>query len=267
MLKNLRYAIYRKLLNYGFDGKKFVRAIKKPDWFTNDIKELNRQKGSDTTFEITKLFPMLNDRDEPGGIMSGSYFHQDLFVARKIFEANPIKHLDVGSQTHSFVAHVASFREIEMIDIRDIKSTVKNIQFRKADLMQLPEDLIEAYDSISSLHAVEHFGLGRYGDPVDYWGYLKGIENMTRMLKPGGTFYFSVPIGPQRIEFNAHRVFSVGYLLSVFSKTYTCLSFSYVDERGDLHEDVPLADADVENNFGCRYGCGIFILSKNQASS
>ncbi len=33
-----------------------------------------------------------------------------------------------------------------------------------------------------------------------------------RMLKKEGKFYFSVPIGEQRIEFNAHRVFSVKYL-------------------------------------------------------
>jgi cyclopropane fatty-acyl-phospholipid synthase-like methyltransferase len=59
------------------------------------------------------------------------------------------------------VAHVASFRKIKIIDIRDIKSTVKNIFFRKANFMQLPEDLVDAYDSISSLNVIEHFGLVR----------------------------------------------------------------------------------------------------------
>lgn len=73
--------------------------------------------------------------------------------------------------------------------------------------MELPAGMVNYCDSISSLHAIEHFGLGRYGDPIDYFGYLKALQNIAKIVKTGGTFYFSVPIGPQRIEFNAHRVF------------------------------------------------------------
>ena len=78
--------------------------------------------------------------------------------------------------------------------------------------MLLPNDLINYYDSISSLHAIEHFGLGRYGDPIDYYGFEKAIDNISKLLEISGHFYFSVPIGPQRIEFNAHRVFSIKFL-------------------------------------------------------
>jgi len=194
--------------------------------------------------------------------MSGDYFHQDLYVARKIYEASPAKHIDIGSRTDGFVAHVASFREIEIIDIRPQSSTVKNIIFRQADLMQLPEDLTGSCVSISSLHAIEHFGLGRYGDPVDWHGHVKAIENITKMLVSGGTFYFSVPIGPQRIEFNAHRVFSIKYLLNLLTPLYHVESFSYVNDKGAFFEDVQLTDEEAERNFGCTYGCGIFILRK-----
>ncbi|MBN8573727.1 MAG: DUF268 domain-containing protein [Candidatus Kapabacteria bacterium] len=194
--------------------------------------------------------------------MSGHYFHQDLYVARLIHEANPVKHVDIGSRTDGFVAHVASFRDIELLDIRDIKSNVKNIHFRKADLMELPKDMIDYCDSISSLHAIEHFGLGRYNDPVDYWGYLKAIDNITQILQSGGCFYFSVPIGPQRVEFNAHRVFSVTYLTTILSKNFDITSFSYVNDNGDFFENISLNDTNVNSNFGCHYGCGIFTLLK-----
>ena len=80
-------------------------------------------------------------------------------------------------------------------------------------MSEIPPGLAESTDSLSCLHALEHFGLGRYGDPVDYDGYLKGFDNLYRILKPGGRLYFSVPMGPQRIEFDAHRVFSMAYLL------------------------------------------------------
>ncbi len=195
--------------------------------------------------------------------MSGHYFHQDLYVARLINLANPEKHLDIGSRTDGFVAHVASFREIELIDIRDIDSNVKNIFFRKADLMKLPSDLINYCDSISSLHAIEHFGLGRYNDPIDYWGHLKAIKNITTILKKGGCFYFSTPIGPQRIEFNAHRIFSLEYLISVFSADFSIKSFSYVNDLGDFYEDAELTLENIKSNFGCQHGCGIFTLIKN----
>lgn len=82
------------------------------------------------------------------------------------------------------------------------------------------------------------------------------------MLRKDGKFYFSVPIGPQRIEFNAHRVFSVSYLLDCFSGKYHIDRFSFVDDKGVLHENTPLSDVAVKNNFDCIYGCGIFEMTK-----
>jgi SAM-dependent methyltransferase len=194
--------------------------------------------------------------------MSGHYFHQDLFVARKIFEEKPDRHVDIGSRTDGFVAHVAVFREIEVLDIREQSSRVKNIRFRRADLMQLSPEMIGYCDSISSLHAIEHFGLGRYGDPVDYYGHEKALDNIHKMLREGGRFYFSVPIGKQRIEFNAHRVFSLKHLLELFTNKYEIDSFSYVNDCGDFFEAVHLTQDHIETNLGCRYGCGIFLLRK-----
>ncbi|WP_413857596.1 DUF268 domain-containing protein [Candidatus Aalborgicola defluviihabitans] len=49
--------------------------------------------------------------------------------------------------------------------------------------------------------------MGRYGDPIDPLGYQKGLSNMIAFLKQGGTFYLSIPIGQERVEFNAFRVF------------------------------------------------------------
>jgi SAM-dependent methyltransferase len=239
--------------------KNSIRGIK---FYFDDYSNLKKQKGVDNSFYFGKKKPILGERFTNSGTMSGQYFHQDLLVAKKIFLNNPVKHIDIGSRTDGFVAHVAVFRKIEIIDIRDQTSKTDNIAFRRADLMQLPEDMINAYDSISSLHAIEHFGLGRYGDPIDYYGYLKAIDNITKILQTGGKFYFSVPIGPQRIEFNAHRVFSVKYLLGLFSGKYILESFSYVDDNGDLFENVELNQPQIDQNYGCNYGCGIFELTK-----
>lgn len=256
--------VYKNLVFYGFDAKKFVRAInrKKTNWFYTDLEELKRQKGTNRTFEFGSMSPVFKDKSDEGGIMKGHYFHQDLYVARLINLANPKKHLDIGSRTDGFVAHVASYREIELIDIRTITNNVKNIVFRQTNLMELPSDLIDYCDSISSLHAIEHFGLGRYGDPIDYFGYLKAINNIAKILIDGGKFYFSVPIGPQRIEFNAHRVFSLEYLINILSPNFLIESFSYVDDKGAFFEDVELIKDKIKSNYACYYGCGIFTLIK-----
>ena len=213
-------------------------------------------------FVFGKCYPVLNERYSESGTMKGHYFHQDLLVARKIYENKPLRHIDIGSRIDGFVAHVSAFREIEIFDIRPLVSPIQNIVYKQADLMQLPDNMIECCDSLSSLHAIEHFGLGRYGDPIDIDGHLKALRNLHLMLKPNGKFYFSVPIGSQRIEFNAHRVFSIKYLLQIFEDKFNIEYFHYVDDKGDLFENAILTEISISSNFNCNYGCGIFELKK-----
>lgn len=263
-MKSTLRKINSKLLYLGFNGMKFLNNINPKNlvWFYKDLRKLKKQKGTDDTFRFGRMHPILVEKNKEGGTMKGHYFHQDLYVAQLIYMSNPKRHIDIASRTDGFVAHVASFREIELIDIREIKTKIKNIIFRKADLIKLPTDLINSCDSISSLHAIEHFGLGRYGDPIDYFGHLKALNNITQILKKNGNFYFSVPIGSQRIEFNAHRVLSLKYLINILSQKFIIHSFSYVDDKGDFYEDVKLSEKNIDSNFGCNFGCGIFNLIK-----
>lgn len=96
-----------------------------------------------------------------------------------------------------------------MIDIRDLKDAGhKNIAFIQADLMDAFSVKDEITDSVSCLHAIEHFGLGRCSDPIYPKGYLKGFNNIVRMLKPGGFLYISFPISNKNeVQYNAQRVF------------------------------------------------------------
>jgi SAM-dependent methyltransferase len=82
------------------------------------------------------------------------------------------------------------------------------------------------------------------------------MHSLERVLKPGGRLYFSVPMGRERVEFNAHRVFASSTIVNTFTRL-SLLSFSLVDDDGALHEDVvPGAEIDVE------YGCGLFEFTK-----
>lgn len=258
LLKGLR-------LSLGFLGifpTIFSQNMSAIPWYIRDYRALKRQlKAGGTGFKLGVPMPQLRDKASSSGSYSGHYFHQDLLVAQQIFKNNPIKHVDIGSRTDGFVTHVASFREIEVFDIREYNHHVSNIRFVQADFMQMSDQWVGYTDSLSCLHVIEHFGLGRYGDPIDADGHLKGLENMKRMLKTGGKFYFSTPIGPQRINFNAHRVFNVKYLLELFTDDYILDRFSYVDDQGVLHQDAD-PQAGIQTNFGCKFGCGIFELTK-----
>ena len=131
-----------------------------------------------------------------------------MLVASYIYKANPITHIDIGSRIDGFVAHVASFRKIEIIDIRDLSDIGhENIFFKKIDIMDSNNHL-QVTDSLSCLHAIEHFGLGRYGDKLDPNGHIKGFNNILKMIKTGGTLYISFPVSKDNeINFNSQRVF------------------------------------------------------------
>jgi hypothetical protein len=248
----------------GLNFYKFYSFIRNLPRFWKDYQRLKAQaEKSNLEFPFVSFYPCLFDKNKSGGVVSGHYFHQDLWAASKIYHMNPARHIDVGSRVDGFVAHVASYRKIEVADIRNLDSNVENIDFFQLDILDdLPKKYHGCTDSLSCLHVLEHCGLGRYGDDLQWDGYITAFKNLTKMLKSRGVFYFSTPIGPQRIEFNAHRVFDVRTLLDLFSDNYIVQEFSFVDDLGDLNEQVPFEEEKINNNYSCKYGCGIFQLQK-----
>jgi len=253
---------YQVACTIGLDPRVTLRSSRSVGWFIRDLRAFKRASAGRGEFPFGNLYPCLADKTSESGDVSGHYFHQDLLVARRIFARSPARHIDVGSRLDGFVAHVASFREIEVLDIRPLRTRIANVVFRQADLTQLGPGNNEIADSVSCLHALEHFGLGRYGDAIDPAGHLKGIAGLHAMLRPKGLLYLSVPIGPQRIEFNAQRVFSLSYLIEILEPRFAVEALSYVDDAGDLFENVEVNAEGISTNFGCYYGCGIFELRR-----
>ena len=225
--------------------------------YRKHYKEFRRLGGN-----ITKRYPILSDFNDQAGYAKGHYFHQDLLVAGLIHQKKPNRHIDIGSRVDGFVAHVASYRKIEVIDVRELGDTGhSNIVFTKADLMDEKNPPNQITDSLSCLHVIEHFGLGRYGDPLDPLGHIKGFNNILKMLKMNGTLYISFPIGKKNeVHFNAHRVFHPTDILHwADNKDSIRLErFDFVDDNGDLHQKM-----DVEKiNIDMTYGCGIYTFTK-----
>lgn len=258
-MKDFLRRVNSVLINSGINLRQLGRSIVSLPGFWRDYRKFRQMAGND--FGKINLFPCLADKFETGGTAKGHYFHQDLLVARKVFESKPVKHVDVGSRVDGFVAHVASFREIEVFDIRPNDIKIPNILFKQADFMKpLPEEYHNYCDSVSCLHALEHFGLGRYCDPIDPKGYLQGLENLYQLLMSNGKLYLSVPIGHKRIEFNAHRVFDAVGLRKIFTDKFEVLDCSIVDDEGNLSKFSYEFESEFEAGFD--YGCAILTLKK-----
>jgi SAM-dependent methyltransferase len=207
---------------------------------------------------ISDLYPVFDDFRMSAGSASGHYFHQDLLVAQFIHDAAPRRHVDVGSRVDGFVAHVASFRAIDVLDIRPMPPIGHpNISFVQADLARHDASLDACTDSLSCLHVLEHIGLGRYGDPIDPEGHRKGLDALARMVEPGGRLYISSPIGRRRICFNAHRVFDPCDFPTWLDKIMLLDRFDFVDDHGSLH-----TRQDHRNLPPLEYGCGIYSFRR-----
>jgi len=247
-------------MQFGFDPKKLVRSIYSLPRYVRDYYKFKKIfKGR------IELVPCLYDWHEEGGTTKSEYFWQDLLIARLIAASNPQKHVDIGSRVDGFVTHVASYREIEVFDIRPITTKIPGIVFKQADLMNLSDVYGKnSYcDSLSCLHALEHFGLGRYGDPIDPDGFENGIMNMANLVQPGGIFYLSTPIGIERVEFNANWVFDPRRIIAVAEKFNLILdNFINIQQTGEMRTFVP-DENELSSLAKQRYSLGIFIFKKN----
>lgn len=256
-------SLYIALCQGGVDPLKIARTIVGMPLAYLELRRFHKMSRRVGITTPIRFLPNLHDKGKEAGQARGIYFHQDLYIARKIFENQPLRHIDVGSRIDGLIAHIATFRKVEVIDVRPVNSKVKNISFIQADMSAvLNSELENICDSLSSTFAIGHFGLGRYGDRLDPQGHVKGLENLQKMVRVGGFLYLSVPIGPHKVEFNSHRIFSMNWLLGVFQTHYELAEFSYVDDFGELHEDVTLDPEMIQSNCGCKYGAGIFILQK-----
>lgn len=64
-----------------------------------------------------------------------------------------------------------------------------------------------SFDLIISFSSNEHSGLGRYGDALQPDDDIKSLHEYRELLKPNGLLLLSVPIGLDRVVWNAHRIY------------------------------------------------------------
>ena len=242
----------------GVDAVGFARYVSGIPRFLRDVRTYKKSLKPNYRFQFywKSAKPLTGYYYDTAGTASGHYFSQDLWASRAIFKMRPATHIDIGSRVDGFVSNVLTFMPVTVIDIRPMKSHVDGLTFLQEDATEMSKFEDNSVESISCLHAMEHFGLGRYGDPIDADSCFKGMRSLARVLKPEGRLYFSVPSGRERLEFNAHRVFYPDTVLEAF-EALKLVSFSAVtDDNQFVPSTTPKLIQDAH------FACGMFEFTK-----
>ena len=182
------------------------------------------------------------------------YFYQGYWGIKKFYTNQSYHHVDVGSSIR-WVGALAGMTKIDYIDIRNIP--IKNIDITMivGDIKKLPyQD--KSLQSISSLHVIEHIGLGRYGDEIDSKGSIKACKELQRVLKKDGNLFISVPCGKERTVENKHRIFNPDTIISYFDEL-KLIELSGTIDNGQFIENIDKILLLNQN-----YGCGMFWFKR-----
>jgi hypothetical protein len=185
------------------------------------------------------------------------YVYHLAWAARIVKEIDPKEHSDISSLLF-FPTILSAFVKVNFYDYRPAQLNLDNLNSERCDLTKLHFES-NSIESLSCMHTVEHIGLGRYGDPIDYDGDLKAIEELKRVVKVGGNLLFVVPIGKARIQYNAHRIYSYAQIKSYFDG-FTLKEFSLIPDSAQ--QGGLIRNATEEQSNMQEYGCGCFWFIK-----
>lgn len=204
-------------------------------------------------------WPRLSDNTTITGF-DRHYVYHTAWAARIIKKTNPEVHVDISSSLY-FCSMLSAFVQVEFYDYRPASLVLSGLRSERADLTKL----FFADNSIASLscmHTVEHIGLGRYGDPLDYEGDLKAIGELVRVLAVNGNLLFVVPVGKKAIiQFNAHRVYTKEIIVDTFKSLGLRLKeFTLIPENED--DGGLVTDPSPRLLSKQKFGCGCFLFTK-----
>ena len=234
-------------------GAKLLRMSAIPGGLIRYAKDLRRyaRMSQEGTVSWTDLAPQVADAT---GLSSydAHYLPQDAWAAKKIAELGPASHVDVGSRV-DFVAFMTSHCPVTFIDIRPLQAPVEGLSSIAGSVTALPFKTGSVH-SLSCLHVIEHVGLGRYGDALDPDGSIRAVEELCRVMEPGGQLLVSAPVGRARTCFNSHRVLDPVQLTALF-EGFDLQEFAAVDD--DLQFSTYADPADYRDS---RYACGMYCF-------
>jgi len=230
------------------DLKRFWAGLRGIAWYIRDWRDYSRMPYAEA-LDAKDALPCLYDKTSTTDF-GGHYFYQDIWAFKAIQRSCTKTHVDVGSLA-SYVGMLTAITHVIFIDIRPLVVELENLECRKGSILDMPF-ADNSVQSLSCLHVAEHIGLGRYGDDLNPRGTISACRELARVLAPGGSIFFSVPVGKPRVCFNAHRILSPHQVLDYF-KGLKLVDFAGIDDSGTFRQGI--RPSDLENAV---YACGLF---------
>lgn len=207
----------------------------------------------------TRIFQLLDDDVRPPEF-DAHYVYHTAWAARRLAVIAPAEHVDFASSIY-FVAIASAMVPFRSMEYQPSSFAMAGVEPGRADLTNLPFDS-HSLPSVSCMHVVEHIGLGRYGDAIDYDGDAKAMAELARVVAPGGSLLFVVPVGRPRIVYNAHRIYSYRHVMEAFGRSFSLENFALLTDQGTFLAQASTAEADAQV-----YGCGCFHLIKQRTDA
>jgi hypothetical protein len=230
-----------------------MRGLRGYGWYLGDLRRYRRTAGAES-LSWRDLQPSLQER-QPAHELDAHYFYLNAWAVRRILASRPARHTDVASQT-ILSALLSASLPVTYLDYRPLRARLPGMSSVAGSLVQLPF-ADRSLSSLSCLHVAEHVGLGRYGDPLDPDGTARAAAELQRVLAPGGNLFFAVPVGRQRVCFNAHRILAPAAIRRLFSGL-ELVEYSGVDDRGAFIEHAQPDAFDA-----AEYACGMFWFRRS----
>jgi len=138
----------------------------------------------------------------------GAYYHETDMWLYEALRDHSIKGKDViivGSEQpwYETMACVYSGNGCSCLEYNKRICEFDEIKYYQYDAY----DDLPKFDACISVSSIEHSGLGRYGDDIDPMGDIKAMQDIKHILKKDGLCFLAVPIGEDRVMWNAHRVY------------------------------------------------------------
>jgi hypothetical protein len=215
----------------------------------------------------------LTDYKDSAGSIDAHYFYQDIYVASKVKQLGITHIYDIGSRVEGYISHLLSMDiSVTMIDVRYLDAGIDLLKFVQGNATELSGIDDSSLEYLSCLHALEHFGLGRYGDPLDFYGWKKALKQYKRVIKRNGLLFLSVPVGKNElVMFNAHRIFRPFTIVNELYPDMRLLEFACIHDAkittidfnnsGQFERIRTVLEEYSDNKLG-DYDCGIFIFER-----
>lgn len=251
------------LCTYGIDIRKLFSLPKVLIKYIKDIKKFKSMGG-----KINFLWPIYFEDNGKCTSLS-DYSILSFLVIKDIFERGKLKHFDIGSSVEMFIMPLsAAGIKVTLLDIRETNFLdafeIKNKVFDACSSNNKNAEILKKENiySLSCIHAIEHFGLGRYQDDIDPFAQKKFISNAADLLLKGSIFYLGMPIGDNEVFYNAHRLMSINYYKKLVFKYFYIESIFLVDPNSK-NKFIKLKPSEYNNESQTsNYIAALFVLVK-----